>query len=69
MCEEPVALMTHSVSCELPHEWSFLASYSMCLFVQFTGVTPAAPRCVIVLNMVPFRATQAHLHSHTQMDR
>lgn len=32
--------------------------FHVCLFVWFTGVTPAEPRCVIVVNMVPFTATQ-----------
>lgn len=35
----------------------------VCLFVWFTGVTPAEPRCVIVLNTVPFTATQTHLNT------
>lgn len=53
---------THSVACEFLNEWLLSASVtpSVCLFVWFTGVTPAEPRCVMVLNMVPFIATQTH---------
>lgn len=46
-------------------EWpvSAPAPVCVCLFVWFAGVTPAEPRCVIVLNMVLFSATQTPLNT------
>lgn len=72
VCEEvqSVALMfmifnkTYSIAREFPMNGSFQhLLLDVCLFVWFTGVTPAEPRCVIVLNTVPFTATQTHLNT------
>lgn len=61
-------LRIYTVACESSMNGSFHhLLFRVCLFVWFTGVNPAEPRCVMVLNMVAFTATQTPLSTHTQM--